>query len=326
LTLTIDEGKRLCKVVEETGRIVQVGTMQRSEKTFQTAIELVRNGRIGKLRQVWVALPYCSTEGGPFAKQPVPANIDWNLYQGQAPAHDYTLPRTHRNFRWWYEYSGGMITDWGNHQVDIAHWGMDCDLTGPTSIEARGLFPNPAGPEYFNTPDRFFGRLLYPNGVELLLFSSLNERMGFDGRAASGATSPAQVEQLFGKDVPEEIKTYNRNGIMFIGDKGRLFVNRDGAHGKAVDQLKDDPLPANAWRTYPSTDHMANFVECVKTRTQPCTPVQVEHRTITACHLTNIAIRLNRKLVWDPVKQEIVGDKEADAWQTRQQRAPYAIS
>ena len=325
-SLTIDEGKRLCKVVEETGRIVQVGTMQRSDRGFQTAVELVRNGRIGKLQQVWVALPYYTTKGGPFAKKPVPPQLDWDLYQGQAPAHDYCPQRTHGNFRWWYEYAGGIITDWGNHHVDIAHWGMDCDLTGPTSVEARGLFPNPQGPEYYNTPDRFFSRMRYPNGVEVLYFASINERAKYGEVGPHEDTPPEKIEWLFGKDVPDEIKSYNRNGILFIGDKGKVFVNRGGVHGKPVDELKENPLPADAWRAYPSTDHMANFFDCVKTRKKPCAPVQVEHRTITACHLTNISIRLQRKLAWDPVKQQVVGDDEANAWQKRQQRAPYVIS
>jgi myo-inositol 2-dehydrogenase / D-chiro-inositol 1-dehydrogenase len=325
LTLTIDEGKLLCKVVEETGRIVQVGTIQRSEKPFQTAVELVRNGRIGKLKQVWVALPYYTTKGGPFARQPVPPQLNWDLYQGQAPLHDYCLQRTHRNYRWWYEYAGGIITDWGNHHVDIAHWGMDCDLTGPTSVEARALFPNPQGPGFYNTPDRFFSRMLYANGVEVLYFASINERARFGEVGEHEDTPPAKLAWLFGNDVPEEIKRYNRNGILFIGEKGKVFVNRGGVRGKAVDELQQNPLPADAWRAYPSTDHMANFFDCVKSRKQPCTPVQVEHRTITACHLTNISIRLKRKLTWDPLSQQIVGDDEANAWQKRQQRPPYLI-
>jgi myo-inositol 2-dehydrogenase / D-chiro-inositol 1-dehydrogenase len=326
LTLTIDEGKLLCQEVEKTGRIVQVGTLQRSARHFQTAVELVRNGRIGKLQQVWVALPYYTTKGGPFAKQPVPPQLDWDLDQGQAPLHDYCPQRTHANFRWWYEYAGGIITDWGNHHVDIAHWGMDCDLSGPTSVEARALFPNPQGPKCYNTPDRFFSRMLYPNGVEVLYFSSINERPRFGDVGAHEDTPSEKIEWLFGKNVPEEIKSYNRNGIMFIGTKGRVFVNRGGLHGKPVDELKDNPMPADAWHAYPSTDHMANFFECVKTRQQPCTPVQVEHCTVTACHLTNLSIRLKRRLTWDPVKQQIVGDDEANALQKREQRAPYLIT
>jgi predicted dehydrogenase len=326
LTLTIDEGKLLCKTVEETGGIFQVGTIQRSEKNFHTAVELVRNGRIGKLKQVWVALPYYSTKGGPFAKQPVPETLNWDLYQGQAPEHDYCLHRTHSVYRWWYEYAGGIITDWGNHHIDIAHWGMDCDLSGPISVEARGLFPNPEGPEYYNTPDRFFSRMKYPGGVEILYFSSINQRAIFGDVQAHEETPPEKLDWLFGDDVPEEIKKYNRDGIMFIGEEGRVFVNRGGVHGKPVEDLKNNPLPDDAWRVYASDDHMANFFDCVKTRKQPCAPVQIEHRTVTACHLTNISLRLKRKIAWDPVKQEIVGDAEANAWQKREQRTPYLVN
>ena len=328
MTLTIDEGKILCKVVDATGRIVQVGSQQRSEKQFQTAVELVRNGRLGKLRQVWVALPFFSAKGGPFAAEPVPENFNWDRYQGQAPEHAYCRQRTHANFRWWYEYAGGIITDWGNHHVDIAQWGMDSELSAPTSVEARGLFPNPQGSEYYNTPDRFFSRMRYANGIEVLYFSSLNERLRFGAVQGHVDTSPEQIEWLFGNDVPDEIKTFNRNGIMFIGEAGRVFVNRGnpGVYGKPVEDLKDNPLPSDAWRAYPSTDHMANFFECVKTRKTPCTPVAIEHRTITACHLTNISLRLGRKIAWDPEKQQIVGDDEANALQKRSQRAPYLIT
>jgi len=326
LTLTIDEGKLLCEVVEKTGRIVQVGTQQRSERQFQTAVELVRNGRIGKLRQVWVAVPYFSTKGGPFATQPVPPELDWNAYQGQAPVHDYCVQRTHANFRWWYEYAGGIVTDWGNHHVDIAHWGMECDLSGPTSVEARALFPNPKGTEYYNTPDRFFSRMLYPNGVEVLYFASLNERLKYGDVGGHDPTSPEQIEQLFGKDVPDEIKTMNRNGIMFVGEKGRVFVNRGGVYGKAAEELKENPLPADAWRVYPSSDHMGNFFACVKNRRPPAAPVAVEHRTISACHLTNISLRLGRKIAWDPQKQQITGDAEAAGWLRREQRKGFEIT
>jgi predicted dehydrogenase len=325
LTLTIDEGKQLCQVVQETGRVVQVGTQQRSERQFQTAVELVRNGRLGKLQQVWVALPYFTTQGGPFATEAVPAELNWDLYQGQAPVHPYCRQRTHANFRWWYEYAGGIVTDWGNHHVDIAHWGMDCELTGPTSVQARALFPNPLGEQFYNTPDRFFSRMLYPNGVEVFYFASLNERLRYGEVQGHQETSPEQIEQLFGKDVPDEIKTMNRNGIMFTGDKGRVFVNRGGVYGKPVDELKENPLPSDAWHVRSSDGHMGNFFQCVKSREEPVSPVRIQHRTITACHLTNIALRLGRTLTWDPQAEQIVGDDEANAWQRREQRAPYQV-
>ncbi len=325
LTLTIDEGKLLRRVVEETGRVVQVGTQQRSAKQFQTAVELVRNGRIGKLKQVWVALPYFSTKGGPFPPEPVPKELDWDLYQGQAPERPYCRQRTHKNFRWWYEYAGGIITDWGNHHMDIAHWGMDCELTGPVLVEARALFPNHGRPQCYNTPDRFFARMEYPNGVELLYFAALNDRRFYGTVEKHEETTPEQIEWLFGRDVPEEIKTFGRNGIMFIGEKGRIFVNRGGVYGKAAEELQKNPLPPDAWRVRPSSDHMADFFQCVRERKEPVSPVRIQHRTVTACHLTNISLRLERPIRWDPAKEQIVGDEEANRMLSRPQREPYVI-
>lgn len=324
LTLTIDEGKLLRKVVEDTRRVVQVGTQQRSERPFQTAVELVRNGRLGKLRQVWVALPWYSTKGGPFAARPVPANLDWDAYQGQAPLRDYCPQRTHKTFRWFYIYAGGIVTDWGNHHVDIAQWGLDCENAGPTSVEARGLFPNEGKPDCFNTPDRFFSRMGYANGVEVLYFSAVNDKRTY-GTDPCVPMSDAESAWLFGKDVPEEIKTFDRNGVMFIGENGRLFVNRGGIYGRAAEELKDNPLPADAWKVRPSTDHMANFIDCVKSRETPVSSVAIEHRTVTVCHLTNLSLRLKRPLKWDPKAERIIGDPEADAWRSREQRAPYGI-
>jgi len=326
LTLTIDEGKLFSQVVQQTGRIVQVGTQQRSERQFQTAVELVRNGRLGKLVQVRVALPFYSTKAGPFPAEPVPPHLNWDLFQGQAPLHDYCRQRVHANFRWWYEYAGGIITDWGNHHMDIAHWGADCELTGPTSIEARGLFPNAGDPNSFNTADRFFSRMLYPNGVEILYFSAINERRLYGGVAKThDEMTPEKIKFLFGDDCPEEIKTFDRNGIMFIGERGRIFVNRGGVYGTAAEELADNPLPLDAWRIRPSDNHMGNFFACAKSRQEPVSPVRIQHRTVTACHLTNISLRLGRKLAWDPEKQQILGDPEADGWQKRKQRAPYLV-
>ncbi|MCL2306242.1 MAG: Gfo/Idh/MocA family oxidoreductase [Planctomycetaceae bacterium] len=330
LTYTIDEGKLLCKVIQETGRVFQTGTQQRSGQEFQTAVELVRNGRIGKLQTVWVAVPFFSTKGGPFKPQEVPPEVDWDYYQGPAPFYPYTVNRSHRVWRWWYEYAGGIVTDWGNHHVDIAHWGMDCERTGPVSVEARGLFPNEDDPEKeecYNTSDRFFSRMMYPNGVELLYFSGMKDFALFGDVETHVETGQSMTDWLFGEGVPDEIKTYDRNGIMFLGDKGRIFVNRGGLFGQAVDELKDNPLPENAWKARPSLDHIRNFFDCIRSREEPVAPVEIEHRSITACHLTNISIRLGgRPLKWDPEKEEIVGDGEAQAMQSRTPRKPYEFS
>ena len=329
LTLTIDEAKHLRRVVAETGRVFQAGTQQRSERQFQTAVELARNGRIGRLQQVWVALPYYSTKGGPFGKEPVPAKLDWEVYQGQAAEHYYTHHRCHKIFRWWYDYAGGIVTDWGNHHLDIAHWALDREDTGPVTVEARGIFPNaehPQAAECYNTPDRFFSRLEFADGVEVLFYSALGDQRIYGEVEPCEPVTPEQVEWLFGiGDVPDEVQRGDRNGVMLVGDKGRVFVNRGGVYGAAVDELKERPLPSDAWKVRPSQNHMANFFDCVRTREQPVASAEVEARTVTSCHLTNISLRLGRKIRWDPDREEIVGDDEARAMQSRAAREPYGV-
>jgi len=336
-SLTIEEGKLLRKVVQETGRIFQLGTQQRSarqfydggphKRPFQEAVELVRNGRVGNLKQVWVAIPFLSMKGGPFAPESVPEGLDWDMFQGQAPNRPYTA-RRYNPFRGWFDYCGSMAADWGNHHMDIAHWGMDTELTGPTSIEARGIFPNEGKPDHYDVPDRFFARLQYANGVEMLFFTSLAARFNY-GWATEPHTvlSPEQLDGMFGKDVSDEVKTCDRNGVMFIGDKGRIFVNRANVYGRPAEELAENPLPADAWRVRPSEFHMQNFFDCVKSRETPVASADIGHRSLTPCQLTVISMCLGgRKIQWDPVKEEIVGDPEAKAMQAREQRAPYTIS
>jgi len=317
LTLTIDEGKLLRKVVEETGRIVQVGTQQRSDPNFRLACTLVRNGRIGKLKQVTVILPFWTTKGGPFQPQPVPPDLNWDLWQGQAPLRDYCPQRVHFNFRWWQEYAGGIITDWGQHHLDIAFWGMDMENSGPLSVEGSAIFPNEGRPHCFNNPDRFVIKMTFPGDLQLLYFVAQDPKQ-------RESITPKEEAELFAKvqaDMPEE----KRNGIMFVGHEGRIFSNRGRAYGKAVDELKQNPLPASAVKLYESNNHMGNFFECARSRKPPVSTVDVAHRVITACHLGNIAIHLKRKIAWDPVKQEIVGDEQAHRMMSRPQRFPYYL-
>ena len=336
-SLTIEEGKLHRKIVQETGRVFQLGTQQRSARQFfdggphprpfQEAVELVRNGRIGKLRQVWVAIPYVSMKGGPFAEEAIPAVLDWDMYQGQSPQRPYTSRRYHP-FRGWFDYCGSMAADWGNHHFDIAHWGMDTELTGPISIEGRGIFPNEGRADCFDVPDRFFARLQYKNGVEVLFFTSLSVRETYGFPVDPHVeTSQDKLDWMFGKDVPDEIRNYTRNGVMFIGEKSRLFVNRANVYGRASEELKENPLPPDAWRVRPSESHMQNFFDCVKSREIPVAPADIGHRSLTPCQLTVISMRLGgRPLQWDPDKEEIVGDPEAQAMQAREQRTPYVVS
>jgi predicted dehydrogenase len=324
LTLTIEEGQILRRVVRETGRIVQVGTQQRSMPHFRTACELVRNGRVGKLQQVVVLLPLYPAKGGPFAAQPVPPKLNWDLWQGQAPERPFCPQRLHFSFRWWKDYAGGKITDWGQHHMDIAYWGMGMENSGPLEIEGRAFFPNHGKPDCYDNADRFVVRMKFPGDIELLYLVVRDKK--YLKTLADGDMTEAEDAELF-TGVPEEWKREQRDGIMFIGDRGRLFVNRGKAYGKAVEELAENPLPANAVRLYESNDHMANFFECVKSRKPPISTVDVAHRVISSCHLANVAIQLKRKIRWDPQQEQIVGDAEASQsmYIHRPQRKPYTI-
>ena len=320
LTLTIDEGKLLRRVVHETGRIVQVGTQQRSDPNFRLACELVRNGRIGKLRQVTVILPFYNTKGGPFAIRPVPSELNWDLWQGQAPLREYCPERVHANFRWWWEYCGGIMVDWGQHHMDIAFWGMDMENSGPLWVEGNAIFPNEGRPNCYSNPDRFVVKMKFPGDIDLLYFVAHDKRY-------RESITPSEEARLFA-DTQAEQTEGSRNGIMFTGERGRVFVNRGNVRGKAVEELKDNPLPADAARLYKSDNHMANFFESVKTRKPNISTVDVAHRVITACHLSNIAVRLKRRLTWDAAQEEILGDPDAagSVYVRREQRAPYQIT
>jgi predicted dehydrogenase len=297
LTLTIDEGKQICKVVKDTKRVFQVGTQQRSEfgLMFIRAVAICREGRIGEIKRVTCAIGGGPT-GGPFKEQAPPANLDWKFWLGQAPEVPYIPERCHSNFRWWFEYSGGKMTDWGAHHVDTAHWALGATDTGPVAIEGTAEFP-PARPNGYNTATKFNVKCTFANGSEIVIVH--DQRPDFD------------------------------NGVLIEGSDGRIFVNRGKLTGRAVEALKDHPLPEDALaklcKGKQPGNHMGNFLECVKDRGEPVSDVASHHRSLTTCHLANIAIRLGRKLKWDPTAEQIVGDNEANSWQKREQRSPYQI-
>ena len=296
LTLTIDEGTQLAEVVRETGRVVQVGSWQRSDQRFRQAVELVRQGRLGKLQRVDVVLGKNQT-GGPFPATPVPRHFNWDLWQGQTPGVPYRAPRTHYTFRWWYEYSGGQMTDWGAHHVDIAQWAINSE---PLHVEAHGRFPQTE--HGYNVAIDFEARIRYANGVLMT------------------------------------VADHGRNGILFHGERGRIFVNRGTLEGKPVEQLAHDPLERDQWTVYRHDNqqrplragkleaiinHMGNFFDCIDSRQPPVSDVDSQHRSVTTCHLANISMRLGRPLTWNADEQRITGDVEAAAWQRREQRAGF---
>jgi predicted dehydrogenase len=331
LTLTIDEGRKLCQVVRETQRVFQVGTQQRSDGRFLLAIAIARSGRLGKKLKATCSIGGAPS-GGPFPTAEPPAHLDWDVWLGQCPVVPYTKERCHGNFRWWLEYSGGKLTDWGAHHVDIAHWGLGQELTGPVEIEGQGDFPNI--PDNFDPVAFFAGKQKLENGYNTAT------KFHIDLKFADGSAIHVQ----HGPD----------NGIWFEGDQGRIFVNRGKITGEPIDELcaavkadlekeKKGKTPdtnalisrviettfakpiAELYKGKDRRGHMQNFFDCVQDRSQPVSDVFSHHRELSSCHLCNIAMLLKRKLRWDPEKHDFVGDEQASALVRRPQRAAYAL-
>lgn len=309
LTLTVDEGKILCQVTKETGRVLQVGSQQRSEykNMFLTSVAMVQEGRIGKIKRVICCIG-TGTTGGPFQKEAPPKDLNWDLWLGQAPKVDYIKQRCHNTFRWWYEYSGGKLTDWGAHHVDIAQWAIGMDQSGPDSIEVASSelpFPlkhgMPTVDNAYTTVSKFHVRCFFANGVEIAI-----------------------------KDSHEDDVMDGKNGIVFEGEKGKFFVSRQNMQGDPVDDLKAHPIAESTivkLRKGKKVDtHMGNFIACVKDRSLPASDVFSHHRAISTCHLAGIAIRLGRTLKWDPKAEQIIGDPEANGFLKREQRKGYEIA
>ncbi len=311
LTLTINEGKQIRKVLQETKRVFQVGTQQRSEMglLFLKAVAMVKDGRIGKVQKV-----ICDIGGAPGASDipevDVPAELNWDMWLGQAPmvkyrskasGGKYPHARTHYEFRWWYEYSGGKMTDWGAHHVDIASWALGIDESGPMTVEGVAKHPcefkdgHPLRDDCYNAATSFDVTVMCPGDVEMHIVSESK-----DG-----------------------------NGILFEGTEGRFHVSRERMKGKPVEDLKEKPLSeellSKLYKGKKPGNHMGNFFECIADRTDPISDVYSHHRAMTTCHLANIAIRLGRKITWDSKTEQIVGDPAANLWLAREQRKGYEI-
>ncbi len=311
MTLTIDEGKKMCEVTKKTGRIVQIGTQQRSEMTFLKAIALVRDGRIGKLKKATCSIG-AATSSPQIPVVDAPKTLDWNLWLGPAPqvAFRYlagdngetkSWSRCHYEFRWWYEYSGGKLTDWGAHHVDIATWAMDKTATGPVSVDPVMVkhpvaFKDgfPTDDSRYNTATEFLIRAKYADGMEL------------------------------------EIRHDGTNGITLEGTEGSIFVARGKLSGKAVDELASKPLPDGAiervYKGRPVVDHLRNFFDCVVASKEPVSDVYSHHRALTTCHLAGIAARFGRPVKWDPAREMIVDDPQAQAFLAREPRKGFETS
>jgi len=286
-TLTIREGQVLVEAVRKHKTVFQTSTEDRAVPEYHRLAELVRNGRIGKLQRIEVVLPKQPTGPGNPTPQPVPPGLDYDMWLGPAPFAPYTKDRVHFNFRWIWDYSGGIICDWGAHLFDTAQWANDTERGGPVEIEGTGTHWEGG---LYNTVKDYDVTFRYANGVVMtckpgnpsIKFIGTDGWVGNTGwRAKLQASSPDILESKIG---PNEI---------------HLYTNPKGEH--------DD------------------FLRCVKSRQDPYFPVDIGHRVSTICHLANIAIKLGRKLKWDPAKEQFVGDPAATAMMDRPRREPWQL-
>jgi predicted dehydrogenase len=307
-SLTIAEGRALSNAVQRTGRIFQIGSQQRSTVQFRYAAELVRNGRIGQLKTVEVGLPG-DPSGEDEAEMPVPKGFNYEAWLGSTPVVYYTEKRVHPQVGYdrpgWLrceQFGAGMITGWGAHHIDSAHWGMDTEHTGPVEVWGTAEFPKKG---LWDVHGSFKTEALYANGVKMTV---------------SG-------------DFP--------NGIKFEGTQGFIFVSRGNEKVTGSDpvaKLKDatalaasDPkiitsvIGPDEINLPRSAEHHGNWLECVKSRQQPIAPVEIAHRSCSACLLHHMAMKLKRKLYWDPPRERFKNDDEANAMLARPERWPYAI-
>ena len=293
LTLTIEEGRVLSDTVQRYGRVFQVGSQQRSEVNFRFACELVRNGRIGKLQTVKVGFGTDpATE--PQPPMPIPENLDYDMWLGPAPWAEYTEKRVHPQNDYgrpgWLriqDYGAGMITGWGSHHLDIAQWAMDTELTGPVEIVGQAEYPKDG---LWDVHGEFRIEYTYANAVKLICADN----------------------------------NKNKPGILFEGAEGWVYVDRGhlDAHPKS---LLTSTIGPNETNLYESNNHKANFLECIKSRAETVAPVEVGHRSCTVCLLGDIAMRLGRKLKWDPDREQFINDTEANRMLSRPMRSPWHL-
>lgn len=300
LTLTIDEGRHVIKAVRDHKVILQTGTQQRSSTRFRLACELVRNGRIGQLREANVWLP-AGLRDGPFATAPVPAGLNWDYWLGQAPFVEYVPQRCHGTFRFWYDYSGGTMTDWGAHHNDIAYWAIG--LLAPTHVASTRLAEPIAGG--YDAYSEYTVNYTYANGIRLNIHTTRDD-------------------SIYGAVIN---KDGQRNGIRFEGSDGWIWVNRDRIEASDPELLRT-PLPEGAERLYVSKNHHQNFFDCMRTRQQPICDVETGHRSATMCHLGAISLRTGHALTWDPETERFTGEHaaEANGYLRREMRGPYDYS
>ena len=292
LTHSLLEGRALCDAVKRYGTIWQTGSWRRSDAQFHRAAELVRNGRLGKILKVEVGMS-SGHEADPATAgqetiEPPPKHLDYDLWLGPAPYAPYCPARVHINWRWNMDYGGGQLMDWVGHNVDMAHWGLGFDLTGPVRMEGEGVFPR-AG--VWNSATEYFLTATYADGTPMVI--------------AGG--------------YPEI-----RKGVKWIGERGWIWCDKDALEADPTGVLEEYIGPEEI-RLYKSTDHYQNFLDCVKSRQPTITPCEVAHRSASVGHLGVIAMEVKRPLSFDPDTESILGDPEAGRLLGRSYRKPWQL-
>ena len=298
LARTIAEQQGIVKAVQKNKRIWQTGSWQRSQQHFHKAAEIVRNGYIGKITRVEVGLPSGHNDFAGTGKETAitdpPPELDYNMWIGPSKMEPYIKARVHMNWRWNYNIGGGQLLDWIGHHCDIAHWGMGMDDEGgPLEVEGEGEFP-PAN-AVWNTCTKYRVTCQYPNDITMVI--------------AGGH-----------RDI--------RGGTKWIGTEGWVWVDRGGFDGSNAEWRDYRTLPENLRKVklYQSSNHMRNFLDCVKSRQRTITPVETAHHSAIPGHLGLIAMLVKRKIKWDSKKEIIVGDAEASELMTRPYRAPWKMA
>lgn len=289
LSHSLMEGRAMCDAIKKNKRIWQTGSWQRSVKDFRRAAELVRNGRLGKVKYVEVGLGGGHTDYTKLGDQTTPcappAELNWDRWQGPAATREYCPAIVHKNWRWVMAYGGGTLMDWVGHHLDIAHWGLGLDHTGPVSVDGTGVIPTTG---VWDSPPEYDCTCTYADGLVI------------------------------------KISNKYPMGCKWVGDKGWLFVTRGEIQADPI-SIRKEKIGDNETRLYASDDHYENFIECVKSRKETITPCETAHRSASVGHLCNIAIYTGRKIKWDPEKEKIVGDDEASKMLYPNYRAPWKL-
>ena len=291
-THSLREGRALCDAVKRYGRVWQTGSWQRSEDNFHRAAELVRNGRIGKIQRVEVGLPsghndFANTFGQEKIEAP-PSGFDYDTWLGPAPWTPYCKARVHMNWRWNMDYGGGQLMDWVGHHLDIAHWALGLERTGPVEVKGTGEFPTTG---IYNSATKYWVETKYADGTPMVL--------------AGG--------------YPEI-----QSGTKWLGEGGWVWVDRGELESQPA-HLANEIIGPNETRLYRSRDHWQNFLDSVRSRALTLAPAEVAHRSASVGHLGVIAIEPGRTIKWDPATETIIGDPAAERLLSRSYRKPYQM-